>query len=263
MLLVMGLTNSLSVALQRKDQDILNAMSLVETTKRQLLKVRVDGWGSHLRKISSFCEKYEVSMLDMEANFVNPKRPRQRTNITYQHHYEFECFNTVMDLQIKEFEDRFDEVNSELLTCMASLSPIDSFRELDPLKLMRFAEFYPEDFSCVERRSLEHELGVYIDNLLADERFRNLKSLGDLAQVMVNTRKHLSHPLVYRLLKLILTLPVATATIERCFSAMKIVKTNLRNRIGDQFLSDCLVCFIERDVFETVTNETVIISFKK
>ncbi|AEE77626.1 General transcription factor 2-related zinc finger protein [Arabidopsis thaliana] len=36
-----------------------------------------------------------------------------------------------------------------------------------------------------------------------------------------------------RLLKLILILHVATATVERCFSAMKIVKTDRRNRIGD------------------------------
>ena len=31
--------------------------------------------------------------------------------------------------------------------------------------------------------------------------------------------------MVYRLLKLVLVLPVATAIVERCFSAMKIVKT--------------------------------------
>ncbi|KAG7559333.1 hypothetical protein ISN45_Aa05g009300, partial [Arabidopsis thaliana x Arabidopsis arenosa] len=36
----------------------------------------------------------------------------------------------------------------------------------------------------------------------------------------VETRKHMSYPLVYRLLKLILILPVVTATVERCFSAM-------------------------------------------
>lgn len=68
----------------------------------------------------------------------------------------------------------------------------------------------------------------------------------------------MSHPLVYRLLNLVLILPIATATVERCFSAMKIVKTYRRNRIGDQFLNDCLVCFVEKDVFETITNEIVI-----
>ena len=51
--------------------------------------------------------------------------------------------------------------------------------------------------------------------------------------------------------------------IERkCFSAMKIVKTSLRNRISDQFLNDCVVCFVEKELFEKVTNETVIKRFQ-
>jgi hypothetical protein len=44
-----------------------------------------------------------------------------------------------------------------------------------------------------------------------------LQSISDLAKLMVDTRKHLSYPLVYRLLKLALTLPIATTTVDRCF----------------------------------------------
>ena len=128
--------------------------------------------------------------------------------------------------------------------------------------LVRLIEFYPDDFSFVERRSLDHQLEIYLDNVKNDEKFTDLKCLGDLARVMVETRKHLSHPLVYRLLKLSLILPVATATVERCISAMNFVKTTLRNRIGDVFLSDCLVCFIEKQVLNTVTNESVIKRFQ-
>jgi len=80
---------------------------------------------------------------------------------------------------------------------------------------------------------------------------------------MVETRKHDRYPLVYRLLKLVLVLPVATATVERIFSGMKIVKTNLRNRIGDQFMSDCLICYVEKEEMMKVTNESVIRRFMK
>lgn len=108
---------------------------------------------------------------------------------------------------------------------------------------------------------LEQKLDIYIDNVRSDERFTGLKDLRELARLLVETRKHFSYPLVYRLLKLILILPVATATVERCFSAMKIVKTDRRNRMGNQFLNDCLVCFVEKDVFSTITNETVMKRF--
>ncbi|PIA62155.1 hypothetical protein AQUCO_00200274v1 [Aquilegia coerulea] len=51
---------------------------------------------------------------------------------------------------------------------------------------------------------------------------------------MIETRKNIVYPLVYLLIILALTLPVATASVERAFSAMNIVKNQLRNRMGDQ-----------------------------
>ncbi|KAL9673347.1 hypothetical protein QQ045_029603 [Rhodiola kirilowii] len=109
---------------------------------------------------------------------------------------------------------------------MASLSHTDLFRHFDMLKLMRLAEFYPNDFDFGDRMTLEHQLCIYIDNVRQDERFMHLDDLGALARVMVDTGKHRTYILVFRLLKLVLTLSVATATVERYFSSMNIVKTN-------------------------------------
>ncbi|XP_024965756.1 uncharacterized protein LOC112505953 [Cynara cardunculus var. scolymus] len=74
-------------------------------------------------------------------------------------------------------------------------------------------------------KSIIREIGDDVLALLVDEssdvsRFANLNGIADLARLMVATRKHVSHPLVYRLLKLTLVLSVATATVERCFSAI-------------------------------------------
>ncbi|XP_074378278.1 uncharacterized protein LOC141719800 [Apium graveolens] len=263
MLYILGLTDVLSQALQRKDQDILNAISLVESTKRQLQKFRVDGWDSFLKKVISFCDKYEIEKLDMTEAYVNPKNRRRKTGITNEHYYSFDCFNVVVDMQIAEFNDRFNEVNSELLICMASLDPRDSFGNFDPLKLMKLTEFYPNDFSLADRIAIEHELSIYIDNVKADERFANLNGISDLARVLVETKKIHCYSLVYRLVKLSLILPVATATVERCFSAMKLVKSDLRNRIGDDFLNDCLISAIEKEALAEVTNEDIIDRFQK
>jgi hypothetical protein len=48
------------------------------------------------------------------------------------------------------------------------------------------------------------------------------------------------YPLVDRLIRLILTLPVSTATTERVFSVMNIVRTSIRNRIENDFLASYL-----------------------
>ncbi|XP_047256122.1 uncharacterized protein LOC124888879 [Capsicum annuum] len=61
---------------------------------------------------------------------------------------------------------------------------------------------------------------------------------------------------------LILILPVATATVERAFSSMKHIRNEVRNSIGDQYLNDCLGCYIERDVFANVSNDVIVDRFQ-
>lgn len=41
---VLGITNELSILLQRKDQDIVNAMKLVKLSKLRIQMLRDDGW---------------------------------------------------------------------------------------------------------------------------------------------------------------------------------------------------------------------------
>jgi hypothetical protein len=47
-----------------------------------------------------------------------------------------------------------------------------------------------------------------------------------------------------------LTLPVSTATTERAFSAMKIVKTRLRNRMEEDFLANYLIVYIKKKLLK-------------
>ena len=67
--------------------------------------------------------------------------------------------------------------------------------------------------------------------------------------------------MVYNLLKLILFLPVVTASVERVFSALTFVKTKLRNKMRDSLLNDCLHTFIERDIFFQVDENDIINTF--
>ncbi|XP_071726935.1 uncharacterized protein [Rutidosis leptorrhynchoides] len=167
-------------------------------------------------------------------------------------------FNTVLDMQIQEFGDRFSEASTELLSCMSALNPRDSFSMFDSSKLIRLCEFYPKDFNSTDMIEFENELEIYHQSVLNDPKFKDLNGIDDLARVMVETRKNRTYPLLYRLLKLALVLPVATATVERCFSSMKIIKSNLRNRIGEEFLNACVICPVEREALVEVKDEDVI-----
>ncbi|GKC55929.1 zinc finger MYM-type protein 1-like protein [Tanacetum coccineum] len=176
--------------------------------------------------------------------------------------YSIEVFCTIIDLQLQELNNRFNEVNSKLLMCMGSLSPLNCFSSFNSKQLITLAEFYPNEFPRHELSRLSDQLDNYIHDMRKDERFIPLKDVGDLSLKLVELKKHTTYDLVYLLIKLVLILPVATASVERTFSAMTYVKNKLRNSIGDQFLNDCLVTFIEKDVFFEVSHDTIMNRFQ-
>ncbi|KAL8507203.1 hypothetical protein ACS0TY_017928 [Phlomoides rotata] len=79
---------------------------------------------------------------------------------------------------------------------------------------------------------------------------------------LVETNIHEIYRLVYLLIKTVLILPVATASVEKAFSTMTYVKNKLQNSIGDQILNDCLVTYIERDVFSKISNDDILNHFQ-
>ena len=261
MLKILGLTDTLSKHLQQKDQDILEAASLVKVTMRTLKDLRNDGFSSLLNDVFSFCKKHNITIVEMSEMYVTPRK--RKSKVTNQHHFEVDVFNTVMDMQNQEFGNRFSEVNTNLLECMSALSPCNSFSMFDKSKLVNLSGLYKTDFNDLEMSYLDSQLETYYHSLIVDERFANLKGIADLSRLMVETGKHRSFHLVYRLIKLALVLPVATATVERCFSAMKHLKTDLRNSIGDDFMTDALICSIEKEALLDVKIERVMERFRK
>ena len=59
-----------------------------------------------------------------------------------------------------------------------------------------------------------------------------------------------------------LLLAVATTSVERVFSAMKAVTTDLRNRIMGEWLNDSLVVYIENEIFDSIDNELILNRFQ-
>ena len=72
----------------------------------------------------------------------------------------------------------------------------------------------------------------------------------------------MSFPHLHLLLKLALILPVSTATVERVFSAMKFIKTKLRNSISDEFLNDTVITYFELDLFQSLSNDDIMLYFQ-
>ena len=71
---ILGITNELSQALQRNDQDIVNAMKLVGVCKQRLEIMRKNGWNSLLSEVSKFCLKHDIDVPNMDDMFLSRRQ---------------------------------------------------------------------------------------------------------------------------------------------------------------------------------------------
>ncbi|XP_059295392.1 uncharacterized protein LOC132048713 [Lycium ferocissimum] len=134
---LLAITHDLNMALQRKDQDIVSAMNLVGFTKRQLQSMRESKWDSLVKDVSSFCVKHDIVIPEMDKNYALGKS--------------------------KQLNNHFDEVNTDLLLGMASLSPDNSFANYDKERIMKLATHYRDEFSVSMLEDLSFKLDNYID----------------------------------------------------------------------------------------------------
>ncbi|KAI5338306.1 hypothetical protein L3X38_017577 [Prunus dulcis] len=228
----MGVTNGLCRALQNKFQDILTAMNLVRSTKDVLKKLRLGGWDIFFEEVESFCKKHDIDMPDMNALYkIGTRRSCQKCDdITIEHHYQVDLFNDTIDYQLEKLNTRFSYGTIELLTLSFALDPSNDFKAFKIDDIPKLAEkFYPGDFTSKDLHLLRAQTYYLIDRLIC----------------------------------LVLTLPVSGATTEQTFSAMKHIKTILRNKMEDEYLTDSLIVYIKKELSMDIDSDSIITDFEK
>ena len=106
---------------------------------------------------------------------------------------------------------------------------VSSFVVFDKKKLICLVKFYLSDFLGTNILTLGFQLQNYIFDIRSNDLFLKIQGVGEFAEKLVKTWKHKIYPVVYLLVKLVLTISVATATVKRSFSTMKYIKNELRN----------------------------------
>jgi hypothetical protein len=82
--------------------------------------------------------------------------------VKYSHRYRVDIFLAMLGLLLFEMDERFSEISTNLLKCIACLDPRDSFSKFDHDKPLELASIYYADFSSVDRTFLRSELGAFI-----------------------------------------------------------------------------------------------------
>jgi len=136
---------------------------------------------------------------------------------------------------MQELNSRFLEASTGLLLYVACLNPTYSFSNFDKEKILRMNQLYLGDFDELVIEEPNCDLDTFIIHVHDNEGFSDLRGIGKLLMKLLQTKKHMSFPHLYLLVKLALLLSVFTLIVERVLSTMKIMNTNLRNRILDDF----------------------------
>ena len=238
-------------------------MNYVSHSKYQLQNLRDGGWDDLFEDIVSFCERYNIEVPDMSAPHKHGTgcSCQQRDSITVKHHYRVEIFNNVIDFQLMELNNRFPENTMELLYLSSALDPSHAFRSFNVDDICNLVEkLYPGDFTHSDLYALRIELGYYKLSMDHSD-FQNIDSISTLYRRLVETCLAEDFYLISRLIRLVLTLPVSTSTTERAFSSMKFIKNRLRNKIENEFLTDCMIIYIERDFASSIDNDSIVDEF--
>ena len=88
-----------------------------------------------------------------------------------------------------------------------------------------------------------------------------MSTISELCRRLAETNKSQHYHLIDKLIRLVLILHVFTATTEQTFSVMKHVKTVLRNKIKEKFLTDSMMIYIKRELVEDIDSDSIINEF--
>ncbi|XP_050244292.1 uncharacterized protein LOC126692642 [Quercus robur] len=227
-------------------------------------QLRDDGWEPLLASVISFCEQHEIDIPDMNARYTKGRGRyrRQDNNLTMEHHFRIGIFIVAIDFQLQELKSRFCELTTELVILSSTLNRNDAFRLFKIVDICNLVKkYYPQDFTEHEQELLESQLQHYELDVIKHPDFQNMSTISELCKGLKISGKSKIYFLIDRLIHLVLTLPVSTATTERAFSTTKLLKTRLRNRMKDELLADNMIVYIEKEIAGNFTIEMIMDEF--
>ena len=154
---------------------------------------------------------------------------------------------------IAELASRFDANNKLLLKPIACLNPSsNSFLEKETLSTMCVQYNIDDEYLDVELKQAKR----LIESKKTD---CSITTIAELATFMNSFKE--AFPDVCRLINIALVLPPTSATCERSFSSLRLIKNYLRSTLSDEKLNACAVIGIHPIRAKNLDLDTFISAF--
>ena len=241
---VMSLTHSLSKSLQTVNKDLINAMQSVEFVSNTLQSWREEDeeWKDEDYGPYFVAKKLAHSVgitLDLPRLIG---RQRHRSNVpaeSTEEYFRRAIWYPYLDTIIQSINQRFTN-HSDLVHKMAALLPshieVYTWNDIKNSVLLYKPVLGNPDEEQVRFQFLDWK--AFCSNL-------SVKPTSPL-EALDKVPDRLD--CIKKLLTIFCTMPVTTCTAERAFSALRILKTYLRNRMTDERLTGLALMFIHPDI---------------
>ena len=273
---VLASINYLNKLLQLKQDTLWEALREVDSCRELVNKMRTDdGFMKIWEKAVDFAALHNIRTNKLSDQKQNHSGKRKRTpkkfkdfvaiakdgmshdqieNSTYRSIYTRKLFQAIDDLNA-DSDKRFNKEAIAIVDASKCLHPFDSFESFDDDDLKFLYNHYSRDFSadCDENLILT-EHAHYRNRLKMDFNKKDLEKM-TFNKITMWIHKVKAFPLITKLLKLVCVIPSSTATCERNFSGLNFIKNKLRNKLGNDFLDDLMLGFLEKDLVNKVLND--------
>ena len=282
---VLDLLAKLNCFMQRKTTDFSRLPVILEAIITELKDLKGEGaeWCSLVETtISKLTNEYDITLRS------NSTRSGQ-ANATTISQYRDSVAIPYIDQLISNINSRFSNTAVKLLVSSSVFNPASipederALPEYGNEKFQALVDFYGREVTVEfdgttyassplidseeilsEWRLFKRALAKETKTLVRGKKLTKAPTLQEVKTEMESTEAYTSiFPEMFKLLNILLSLPVGTATVERSFSQMKLIKTRLRSRISDHNLARLMRIAIEGPELSVVDFNEILDVFKE
>lgn len=251
---LLGHTYNLSEYLQKKQMDLVSALSQVQSITSLFTEMRENAeerFESLYKEAKAISERLNVEECVPRTCAIQ----RNRENIPYnnaEEYYRRAIFIPFLEDLISSLKERF-ETHRDSVKSLQNVLPTKTIdKTFDAIE--DAVAFYADDLPGF-KEVVEAEWELWKRKWAAvDVTSRPSTTMDALASCEKNI-----FPNIYELLKILAILPVSIATAERSFSTLRRLKTYLRSTMSETRLNGLALLSIHRDI--NIPDETVIGEF--